>query len=188
MLLLLECLAIYLATGYIMTLLIIRPFGKEDISALVKEFARHHWEKPASLFELYWQEQNTNERFMWVAFSNQQLAGYVTLKWLSAYQPFAENRIPEIMDLNVLPPYRQQGIGSQLLDVAEGLAAARGRVVGLGVGLYRDYGSAQKLYVKRGYIPDGQGVTYRYQWVVPGDSAPVDDDLILWFTKTFSEV
>jgi len=37
-----------------------------------------------------------------------------------------------------------------------------------------------------GYLPDGYGVTYNYQSVIPGDSAPLDDDLVLWFTKNIS--
>ncbi|HCE6154635.1 TPA: N-acetyltransferase, partial [Legionella pneumophila] len=60
-------------------------------------------------------------------------------------------------------------------------------VVGIGVGLYGGhdggYGQAQRLYVNRGYIPDGLGVTYGYKPTVPGQTYPLDDDLILWFTK-----
>ena len=166
----------------------LRAFAENDIPLLVEEFTRHNWPKPKSMYELYWQEQTGNERFMWIAFCNSQLAGYVTLKWASYYQPFKEHHIPEIMDLNVLPPYRNKGIGSQLLEVAEQLAATRTQVVGLGVGLYRDYGNAQKLYIKKGYIPDGQGVTYDYKSVIPGKSALVDDDLVLWFTKKLGSV
>jgi hypothetical protein len=33
--------------------------------------------------------------------------------------------------------------------------------VGLGVELCADYGPAQMLYIKKGYIPDGNGVTYK---------------------------
>jgi GNAT superfamily N-acetyltransferase len=161
----------------------IRAFEEKDIPLLVNEFARHHWHKPQSIFDLYWHEQQAQERFMWIALHNEQCAGYVTLKWVSHYQLFQEQHIPEIMDLNVLPPYRKKGIGTRLLGLAEQLASTRNHVVGLGVGLYGDYGDAQKLYIKSGYIPDGCGVTYNYQTVTPGDSAPVDDDLILWFTK-----
>ncbi|KTD37318.1 GNAT family N-acetyltransferase [Legionella oakridgensis] len=161
----------------------IRLFSQKDIAQLVDEFARHHWPKPKSTFELYWHEQTLHERTMWVAFYKDQLAGYATLKWDSCYQLFREKKIPEIMDLNVLPPYRNKGIGSQLLEMAEQLAATRSDVVGLGVGLYRDYGNAQKLYIKKGYSPDGYGLTYQYQEIKPGSSVPVDDDLVLWFTK-----
>lgn len=161
----------------------IRLLTKKDIAQLVDEFARHHWPKPKSTFELYWKEQTQNDRTIWLAFYENQLAGYATLKWDSCYQPFQEKQIPEIMDLNVLPPYRNKGIGSQLLEMAEKLAATRSVIVGLGVGLYRDYGNAQKLYIKKGYSPDGRGLTYQYQAVIPGSSVTVDDDLVLWFTK-----
>lgn len=32
------------------------------------------------------------------------------------------------------------------------------QIVCIGVGLHAGYGSAQRMYVKRGYIPDGTGV------------------------------
>ena len=36
-------------------------------------------------------------------------------------------------------------------------------VVSLAVGLHTGYGQAQRLYIKRGYIPDGTGVWYQGQ-------------------------
>jgi hypothetical protein len=79
------------------------------------------------------------------------------------------------------------GVGSQLLDLAEKEAATKSGAVGIGVGLYTGedggYGAAQRLYVKRGYIPDGKGVTYNYQPTIPGNSYRLDDELVLWFTK-----
>ncbi len=50
-------------------------------------------------------------------------------------------------------------------------------------GLYDDYGSAQRLYVRRGYLPDGRGVMYDYEPVRPGGSIRLDDDAILMMTK-----
>jgi len=35
-----------------------------------------------------------------------------------------------------------------------------------------------------GYQPDGNGITYKGAWVVPGEQYPVDDDLLFWLTKT----
>ena len=55
--------------------------------------------------------------------------------------------------------------------------------VGIGFGLYKDYGAAQSIYIKRGYLPNKEGVTYNYQNVIPGRSYPIDDDLVLWFVK-----
>jgi len=85
------------------------------------------------------------------------------------------------MDLNVSPAFCNQGMGSYLLDTAEEAAANKSYQVG--VGLYIDYGTAQRLYIKRGFIPDGRGVTYNSHPVTPGSSVPLDDELVLWFVK-----
>lgn len=91
------------------------------------------------------------------------------------------------MDLNVLPSFRKLGIGSILLTATEEKAASQHDRVGIGVGLYGGpdggYGQAQRLYIKRGYLPDGLGVTYGYKPAAPGTMVSLDDDLILWFTK-----
>lgn len=161
----------------------IRIFDEGDIPVIVDKFSRHNWSKPRSTFDTYWKEQNQGERIAWVAFLDNEFAGYVTLKWRSYYVPFQQQNIPEIMDLNVLPPFRKKGIGSKLLEVAEKEGFSKVQTVGLGVGLYEDYGSALKIYIAKGYVPDGQGVTYNYERVTPGSSAVLDDDLVLWFTK-----
>ena len=125
-----------------------------------------------------WESRNNDKKVF---------AGYVTLKWQSKYPSFKAQSIPEIMDLNVLPSFRKMGIGSLLLDTAEKIALTKSQVIGIGVGLYAGedggYGAAQRLYVKRGYIPDGKGITYNDQPAIPGNSYPLDDDLVLWFTK-----
>ncbi|BAG39982.1 hypothetical protein OTT_0524 [Orientia tsutsugamushi str. Ikeda] len=122
-----------------------------------------------------------------MAHVHEQFAGYITLKWQSQYQSFKAQRIPEIMDLNVLPHYRKMGIGSLLLETAEKGASTKSEIIGIGVGLYAGadcgYGSDQRLYIKHGYIPDGKGVTYNYELTIPGNSYSLDDDLVLWFTK-----
>ena len=164
-----------------------KPLSFEDIPLLVSSFNAIGWDKPSSLFEKYLKEAMDNKRLTWVAFIHQNIAGYVTLNWQSQYTPFKGKSIPEIMDLNVLPYARKMGIGSSLLDLAEAAAAIQGNSVGIGVGLYGGqdggYGAAQRLYIKRGYIPDGLGVTYDYQPAIPGNQYPVDDDLVLWFSK-----
>jgi GNAT superfamily N-acetyltransferase len=166
---------------------VVRKFAESDIPVMVVRFAEHHWPKSAEIFEEYLREQQAGDRVVWVADVDDQFAGYITLKWSSLYKPFRDRQIPEIMDLNVLPPYRRIGVGLKLLVTAESEAATRGDVVGIGVGLYGGddggYGAAQRLYVTHGYIPDGRGVTYDYQHVVPGSSVSCDDDLVLWFTR-----
>jgi GNAT superfamily N-acetyltransferase len=98
-------------------------------------------------------EQREGQRLTFLAEWRGEFAGYVTLLWVSDYRPFAKRQIPGIFDLNVLPPYCGQGIGNALLDRAESVASAHSKVVGIGVGLYSDYGTAQRIYAPRGYLP-----------------------------------
>lgn len=161
----------------------IKPFSKEHIDTIVNAFKKANWIKERSIFETYLNEQTNHQRVVWLAYLKQQFAGYITLKWQSKYMPFAKEHIPEIMDLNVLPEFRGRGIASNLLNIAEQEAFTKSKTVGIGVGLYKDYGTAQKLYIKSGYIPDGNGLTYDYQFATPGSTVIVDDDLVLWFRK-----
>lgn len=165
----------------------IRALIEQDIAVISDAFNQIGWNKSASLFAGYLKQQEAGERLVWVAYLKDEFTGYVTLKWQSQYPAFKAHNIPEIMDLNVVPSFRKMGIGSLLLDATEKEAAMRSATIGIGVGLYAGedggYGSAQRLYVKRGYIPDGKGVTYNYEPTVPGNSYLLDDDLVLWFTK-----
>ncbi len=115
--------------------------------------------------------------------SSGEFAGYVTLDWRSPYPPFRGAGIPEVHDLNVLPRFQRRGLGAALVRAAEDAARQRADVVGIGVGLGPDYGAAQRLYVRLGYVPDGRGVSYARRVVEPGERVVVDDDLVLHFTK-----
>src|SRR5260370_30481259 len=122
-------------------------------------------------------------RTCFVATIDGQFAGYVTINWRPTYAGFADLHIPEIQDLNVLTTYRRKGIASRLLDRAESEAARRSGVVGIGGGLHPGYNAAQRLYVKRGYIPDARGITYRNRFMQQGTSVVLDHDLVIDFTK-----
>ena len=89
----------------------------------------------------------------------------------------------EIEDFGVFIKYRNQGIGSKLMDIAEQIASDYSNVVHLGVGLHSGYGSAQRMYIKRGYIPDGSGVWYKGSQLEQYAECKNDDDLILWLSK-----
>ena len=99
------------------------------------------------------------------------------------YAPFADNGIPEVQDFNVLPEYRRRGIGTMLMDRAEAMVVDRSDTVGIGVGMYPAYGNAQRLYVRRGYVPDGRGLTYKEKVLEPMEHTANDDDLVLFFVK-----
>lgn len=74
-------------------------------------------------------------------------------------------------------------IASRLFDEFERIASDTSRYIGLGVGLYKDYGNAQRMYMSRGYIADGNGITYENVPVAPGKSVVVDDELLIYLVK-----
>jgi GNAT superfamily N-acetyltransferase len=161
----------------------IRLLNESDPPQIAAAFERIGWRKPEAQYRRYLREQAAGSRICLLATVQRQFAGYVTLNWLPTYPAFAEANIPEIQDLNVLPEFRERGIASRLLDHVEAQAARRCSVIGIGVGLHPGYNRAQRLYVKRGYIPDGRGITYRDRYVEEGARVVLDDDLVLHFTK-----
>lgn len=163
--------------------LVIRPLNDEDPIIMAAAFAQMGWNKPEAQYRRYLREQSDGARTCLVALVEGQFAGYVTVNWRPSYPGFAEQNIAEIQDLNVLPQFRRQGVASRLLDSAESEVALRASVVGIGVGLHPGYNAAQRLYVKRGYIPDGRGITYRDRYLLEGAQVVLDDHLILHFTK-----
>ena len=161
----------------------LRPITPKDCQIISSAFARIGWNKPISLYESYVKMQARGERDIIIAEWGGNFAGYLTIKWQSDYLPFQEANIPEVNDFNVLPAYRRQSIGTQLMDKAEQRIALRSSIAGIGVGLTPDYMAAFTLYIRRGYLPEGQGICYQYDLLKHGDMARVDDDLNLFFTK-----
>jgi ribosomal protein S18 acetylase RimI-like enzyme len=161
----------------------IRLLESQDIPFLVKAFEQLGWNKPAWQYEHYLAEQEAQLRIVYVSFIQDKFAGYLTICWNSDYEPFLIEAIPEIVDFNVLPKFRRLGIGTQLMDTAENEIAKVSPVAGIGVGMTPDYGAAQRLYVLRGYVPDGRGLHYRGRPTKYGDEIKVNDDLVLYFTK-----
>lgn len=70
------------------------------------------------------------------------------------------------------------------MEVAEQLAKEKSDFVSLSVGLHYGYGSAQRMYVKRGYIPDGTGVWYNGMQLEQNGKCENNDELTLYFLKT----
>jgi GNAT superfamily N-acetyltransferase len=162
----------------------IRMLEIGDIQSIASAFRELAWNKPAEQYARYFEEQQHNRRAVLVAFVQDNFCGYLTICWQSNYAPFREANIPEIVDFNVLPQWRRQGIGTRLMDEAEGHIARRSTFAGIGVGLTADYGSAQRLYAKRGYVPDGRGIVYDHHPVHFGQQVVIDDALVLYFTKS----
>ncbi|WP_275004790.1 GNAT family N-acetyltransferase [Promicromonospora iranensis] len=141
------------------------------------------WPKPVAVFEQYTRRSRSDEIVVLAARTGGTAVGYCLVEWDSSYSPFVAAGIPEIVDLNVLRDRQGRGAGRALLNRAEQLAASRSDRVGLRVGLYADYGRAQRLYARRGYVPDGAGVTVDGVPVSPGSTIVLDDEPVLALTR-----
>ncbi|WP_042127468.1 MULTISPECIES: GNAT family N-acetyltransferase [unclassified Paenibacillus] len=156
----------------------------EEAEILDFKFAEHFgWYQRGDYYRQCLKENQTNKRVTLIAHYNDSVAGCCHLLYESKYPFFREDHIPEINDLNIFPEYRRKQIASKLFDELERIAAKDFRFIGLGVGLYKDYGNAQRMYTARGYILDGRGMMYNNVPVIPGQPVMVDDDLLLYLTK-----
>ena len=160
----------------------IRKMQESDIKDLSRGFISQGWPGREEILARYFLEEESGEREVLVAEIDGAVAGYVTILPSAKHGPFAEV-YPELSDFNVFEPFRNKGAGNQLLEEAEKRVKFVSSKVTLGVGLHSGYGPAQRLYIKRGYIPDGTGVWYRNKLLEMGASCQNDDDLVLYLSK-----
>ena len=162
----------------------IRPLMSRDIGEILATDGGPAWKRQPKPWRDIIRQRDEGLRVVLIATEGDAVIGYVSLIWRSNYSRFQAKDVPEISDLVVAQFRRGEGIGALLLQTLEVEAIRAGKaVVGIGVGLYADYGAAQRLYVSRGYMPDGYGITYDYADIAPGTSVALDDDLILWMLK-----
>lgn len=164
----------------------IRSMTFSDIDIICNNFKEQNWNKPKEQFEHYYENQKSGKLKIIVASVDNDIAGYLTIKPQAKVGPFASKNIPEISDLNVFMKYQKRGIANKLLDFTENLVSEKSDTICLGVGLHSGYGQAQRIYVKRGYVPDGTGVWYSDKKSEPYKSYPIDDDLVLYMYKKLS--
>lgn len=156
----------------------------EEVSLLDFEFSkRYPWYTSNDYFNKCLEENIEGKRVTLLAHYADELAGCCHLLFSSDYPYFKDGNIPEINDLNTFPEFRRMGIASRMFDELESIASKRSRFIGVGVGLYKDYGNAQIMYNKRGYVMDGKGIVYKNIEVQPGEQATVDDDLLMYLIK-----
>ena len=154
-----------------------------DPKIIAKAFAAQNWNKPLAQYEKYLNEQTAGTREVLIAETSGEFAGYLTIMRQSDFAPFREKDIPEIVDFNVLIKFRNRGIGTKLIETAENLIAEKYKTIGIRVGLTQDYGAAHRMYISRGYVPDGLGITNNGIFLKYGDKITVTDELNLSFTK-----
>ena len=162
----------------------IRKMQEYDIKNLSQGFISQGWPGREEILARYFLEQKSKEREVLVAEIDGVVAGYITILPSAKHGPFAEV-YPELSDFNVFEPFRNQGVGNQLLEEAEKRVKLISNKVTLGVGLHLGYGPAQRLYIKRGYVPDGSGVWYRNQPLEMNATIQNNDDLVLYLSKEF---
>ena len=164
------------------TTCLIRKMQTSDVKELSQGFINQGWPSREEILARYFLEQECREREVLVAEVGGALAGYITILPCAKQGPFAEI-YPELSDFNVFEPFQNQGIGNLLMEEAEKRVKLISDKVTLGVGLHSGYGPAQRLYIKRGYIPDGSGVWYQNHR--PAMDAICEDigDLVLYLSK-----
>ena len=161
---------------------IIRKLIESDIKHLSQGFINQGWPGREEILARYFLKQESGEREVLVAEVESAVAGYITILPSAKHGPFAEI-YPELSDFNVFKPFQNQGIGNLLMEEAEKRVKLVSDKVTLGVGLHSGYGPAQRLYIRRGYIPDGTGVWYRNKSLEIGASCQNDNDLVLYLSK-----
>lgn len=164
-------------------IILIRDMVKSDAQIITDEEIAQGWHANVDKYEMRLQHQAEGKSVSLVAEYQGNVAGYINIYPNSEWGAFAGQGYPEIVDFGVLEKYRRHGIGSKLMDIAEQIAEEYSDIVYLGVGMHSGYGSAQRMYVKRGYIPDGTGVWYRDKVCEPHADCCNDDDLVLYLSK-----
>ena len=163
--------------------ILIRDMLPDDAQIITDGEIAQGWHQTVEKYEMRLRHQAEGQSVSLVAEYQGNVAGYINVYPHSEWGAFAHQGYPEIVDFGVLEKYRRNGIGSKLMDVAEEIAARYADTVYLGVGLHHGYGSAQRMYVKRGYIPDGSGVWYGEQVCPQYSDCCNDDDLVLYLSK-----
>lgn len=161
---------------------IIRKMIESDIQHLSQGFINQGWPGREDNFTRYFKEQESGEREVLVAEVESAVAGYITILPSAKHGPFAEI-YPDLSDFNVFEPFQNQGIGNLLMEEAEKRVKLVSDKVTLGVGLHSGYGPAQRLYIRRGYIPDGSGVWYQNFPVAMKATCEDIGDLVLYLSK-----
>lgn len=157
----------------------LREATKEDIPALYALYAA-----VGKKDEGYFEHAFAAGAVPVMAYESGELSGFALLNWHPRYSLYRKLDIPEIQDLNVIPARRRRGIARAIVEYCERKAKVKGcELMGIAVGLTKEYGPAQIMYIKMGYMPDGNGATYDREGVQANMTYTLDDDFALMLVK-----
>jgi GNAT superfamily N-acetyltransferase len=129
-----------------------------------------------------------NDTSFIIAFEVDAPVAVVTIRWKPNYPPFKEAGIPFIQNIEVQYDLRGKGYGNRVMEAIERHIAQRASKAGICVALFDDYGPAQRLYAKRGYVPDGRGACHRFTPLQRGQTITLDDDHLIWLVKDLQDL
>ena len=164
-------------------MVLIRSMTEADVKVLADGEIAQGWGDTSEKHKMRLRDQAAGLCTPLVAEYGGQTAGYISVYRQAANGPFAGKGWPELVDFGVLEKFRGHGVGGKLMDAAERIAGEESSVAGVGVGLHSGYGSAQRMYIKRGYVPDGSGVWYRDEVCPPYGDCCNNDELVLYLSK-----
>ena len=141
----------------------IRPMRDSDADFFTEAERAQGWYTEQEKFFLRLRDQAEGQAVALVAECDGETAGYIHVHPDAQEGLLAGRAWPEIVDFAVLGRFRGCGIGGKLMDAAETIAARYADTVYLGVGLHSGYGAAQRMVIRRDYVPDGSGVWYGNQ-------------------------
>jgi len=132
----------------------IKLVRSEDLEWVVEMFVRQVYPDDLEGARHHFDDHAEGGSSTFLAFVQGELAGYITIRWQSENPLFRQENIPLIHDLLLFSAFRRQGIASRLMDEAEAVIATRASKAGITVGLFDAYGPAQRLYARKGCVPD----------------------------------
>lgn len=164
--------------------LVIRNLTLQDAEVITREEIAQGWHVSIEKYKERLRDQEAGKAVALTAIYRGNPAGYINVYKNAEWGAFAGRGYCELVDFGVLEKYRRHGIGSRLMDAAEEIAKEYSDTVTLGVGLHSGYDSAQRMYIKRGYLPDGSGAWYGEKVCEPYADCCNDDDLVLYLSKS----
>jgi ribosomal protein S18 acetylase RimI-like enzyme len=169
--------------GTSLTFRVVQP---QEIAWVKQEVKTAFFSGDEDTIEEHFQDHENGASTTILGYEAGRLVGIITIRWQSRYPLFRERQIPLIQNIEIRYEDRGRGLGNQMLERAEREIARRSHLAGLVVGISGDYGPAQRLYARRGYVPDGRGVCRQFTPLKNGDVVTVDHDLLLWLVKDVS--